>query len=544
MKKTDTRTRARFFSGVMALTFGNLFVKLVGLILKIPLHDSLGDAGMTYYNEAYNIYVLLFTLSTTGLPTAISMLISENRVKGNKTEIKKIFRVTMTMLFIIGVVGMSIMLFGAPFFEKAYKLDNLSFCIKAVAPTLFFICVTSSLRGYFQGYQSMVPTAVSEVIEAVGKLVLGLLFATYAAQNGKPLHIIAAYAALGLTIGVAAGMVYLFIAKLLFNPQKYDSEYSEINCENTAIRSAGNIIKAVLMIAIPITVTNSVQSFSTVIDGVVLSRRLQEIGFNQETTKELIGNYRTLVSPLCNLPPALISPITASILPLMRAAITAKNKIRTRNVMNGALLITAIIELPCALGMSALSEPILKLLFGDNGSSEKAAPLLSMLSLSVFFVSVIAITSAFLQAHKLEKKPIISMLIGAVVKIVTIYIFAGIPEINIYASPISSFLGGFVISAINLFIIKKHIGFLPDFGKMMIRPLGASFVCAVSAMFSYKLLSGLLAGSVALLVSISLSAVIYFFLIFLFKALTKEDILLLPKGEKLSFLLKKMHLIK
>lgn len=163
MKNTEARSKSRFFGGVIALTLGNLFVKVVGLVLKIPLHNILGDAGMAYYNNAYDIYAWLFTIATTGLPTAISMLISEDRVKGNIKETKKIFRVTVALFIIIGIAGMSVMLFGAPFFEKAYKIENSGYCMMAIAPTLFFICVASALRGYFQGYQNMLPTAVSEV---------------------------------------------------------------------------------------------------------------------------------------------------------------------------------------------------------------------------------------------------------------------------------------------------------------------------------------------------------------------------------------------
>ena len=431
MKTIEAKSRSRFFSGVVAMTIGNLFVNLVGVILKIPLHDILGDAGMTYYNNAYDIYAWLFTVATTGLPTAISMMISEDRAKGNIKETKKIFRVTMGLFVIIGLVGMSVMLFGAPLFEKAYKIENSAYCIIAVAPTLFFICIASALRGYFQGYQNMFPTAISEVIEAVGKLALGLLFAGYALNRGYPLYVVAAYAALGLTIGVAAGMVYLIITKFLFRPEKYDIECASLADETLSVRSTKRILYTLLMIAIPITVSSSVQSFSAVIDGMILSNRHQDVGFSEAVTTQMIGNYKTLAAPLCNLPPALIAPVTASIIPLISASIASGNHVRTKKVMNGALMITAILELPCTLGLSVLAEPIIKLLFGDNASSETAAPLLSILSLAVFFVSMISMTSAFLQSHKFERKPIISMLIGAIVKMASLYILVGIPELNI-----------------------------------------------------------------------------------------------------------------
>ena len=544
MKDKELRSRSRFFGGVVALTLGNLFVKVVGLVLKIPLHGILGDAGMVYYNNAYDIYAWLFTIATTGLPTAISMLISEDRVHGNFREIKKIFRVTLGLFIIIGILGSAIMFFGAPFFERAYKITDSRFCMMAVAPTLFFICVASALRGYFQGFQHMVPTAVSEVIEATGKLALGLLFAGYAVKQGYALHIVAAYAALGLTVGVACGMIYLIATKLLFRPETFEAAVSDSPEDVGRVRGTKKIAFTLMAIAIPITLSSSVQSFSAVIDGMVLSNRLQSAGFSEQATAEMIGNYKTLASPLCNLPPAFIAPVTASIIPLMAASIASGNKKKTRQIMNGALMLTAIIELPCALGMSALSEPILKLLFGDTASSETAAPLLSLLSLAVFFVSLISMTSAFLQAHKFERKPIISMLIGAAVKLISIYIFAAIPEINIYASPISSFLGSFAISAANLYFMKKHIGFVPDFGKMLIRPFASALICALTALLSFGFLRGIVGRNIALFAAIAVAVVVYFFVIFLFRALTREDVMLLPKGAKLCSVLERMHLLK
>ena len=544
MKERESKSRSRFFGGVVALTLGNLFVKVVGLVLKIPLHNILGDAGMVYYNNAYDIYAWLFTIATTGLPTAISMLISEDRVHGNFREIKKIFRVTLGLFIIIGILGTSVMFFGAPFFEKAYKITDSRYCMMAVAPTLFFICVASALRGYFQGFQHMIPTAVSEVIEATGKLALGLLFAGYAVRQGYALHIVAAYASLGLTVGVACGMIYLAATKLLFRPERFEMGNDDAGAVEATVRGTKKIVFTLMAIAVPITLSSSVQSFSAVIDGMVLSNRLQDAGFSQKATAEMIGNYKTLASPLCNLPPALIAPVTASIIPLMAASIATGNRKKTTQIMNGALMLTAIIELPCALGMSALSEPILKLLFGDTASSETAAPLLSILSLSVFFVSLISMTSAFLQAHKFERKPIISMLIGAVVKLISIYILAAIPAINIYASPISSFLGSFSISAANLYFMKKYIGFVPDFGKMLIRPFASALLCSLAALFSFGFIRGIVGRNIAMFIAIAIAVVVYFLVIFLFRALTREDVLLLPKGAKLCALLEKMHLLR
>lgn len=544
VRKKEIKSTSRFFSGVVALTLANIFVKVVGLLLKIPLRSILGDSGMAYYNNAYDIYAFFFTVSTVGLPTALSMLISENRAKGNKRETKKIFRVTAILFVIIGIVGSCAMFFGAPLFEDAYKIENSAYCIMAVAPTLFFICVASALRGYFQGYQNMVPTAVSEVIEAVGKMALGLLFADYARAQGQPVHIIASYAALGLTIGIAAGMLFLIIRKLLFKPASYDVEYGDLNDETLPVRSTGTIIKTLIFIAVPITLSSSVMSFSTMLDGIILSRGLQDIGFSENSVKEMIGNYKTCAVPISHIILALVAPITAAIIPLISSTNASGNKSRVEKIFNSTLKISMILILPCILGIAVLAEPIIAFLFNDMSAAYQAGPLLSVLAISIFFMSMIQISAAVLQSHKYQRKPIISVAVGCLTKVVATYILVTIPSLNIMGSPISSIISSFVISFMNFYFIKKHIGFSPNFIKLTVRPLIASIACAISAAGVYALLNGVLGLSAALFTSVGAAAVVYVVMIFVIKALDKEELELIPKGKALVRVLNKIGLMK
>lgn len=544
VRKKEIKSTSRFFSGVLALTLANIFVKVVGLLLKIPLRSILGDSGMAYYNNAYDIYAFFFTVSTIGLPTALSMLISENRAKGNKRETKKIFKVTAILFIIIGIAGSCAMFFGAELFEDAYKIENSAYCIMAVAPTLFFICVASALRGYFQGYQNMVPTAVSEVIEAVGKMALGLLFADYARRQGQPVHIIAAYAALGLTIGIAAGMLFLIVRKLLFKPATYDVEYGDLNDETLPVRSTGTIIKTLIFIAVPITLSSSVMSFSTMLDGIILSRGLQDIGFSENSVKEMIGNYKTCAVPISHIILALVAPITAAIIPLISSTNASGNKSRVEKIFSGTLKISMILILPCILGIAVLAEPIIAFLFNDMSAAYQAGPLLSVLAISIFFMSMIQISAAVLQSHKYQKKPIISVAVGCVAKVVATYVLVTIPSLNIMGSPISSIISSFVISFMNFYFIKKYIGFSPNFIKLTIRPLIASIACAISAAGVYALLNGVLGLSLALFVSVGIAAVVYIVMIFVIKALDKEELELIPKGKALVRILNKIGLMK
>lgn len=532
-------------SGVFALTLANLFVKTVGLILKIPLRGILSDSGMAYYNTAYDIYAFLYTVSNVGLPTAVSMLVSENRASGNVKEIKKVFKIAIGLFIIIGIVGTSIMFFGATLFEKAYKIDNSAYCIMAIAPTLFFICIASALKGYFQGYQNMVPSAISNVIEAVGKMSLGILFAQYAAMRGEDPHMIAAYAALGLTIGVAAGMVFLIIRKLLFRPQSYDIEYASLRTENMEGRSGRAIVKLLITIAIPITLSSSVMTLSNMIDGMILSRVLQ-LNFTQEVTKAFIGNLKTCVVPISNIILAFANPITSVIVPMISASVAEGRTDKVKKAMNSALRMAVMVILPCIFGISVLAEPIVGFLFRDADAAAKAGPLLSVHAISVFFMSMISVTAAILQAHKLGRLPVRSVIVGAVVKVIATTALVAIPTVNVMGSPISAILSCFAISAMNFYYIKKHVGYSPNFAKLLIKPLIAAGVCAAGAAGSYKLitmLGGASTSDVALLASVLIAALIYVITALMIKALAREEIEMLPKGKRIASALTKLKLL-
>jgi len=230
------KTAGLVISGVAVLAFSNIVVKIIGLLFKVPMHSILGDMGMGYFNAAYEVYKWFYTLSTAGLPIAVSVFVAESRAKRRYNQTKKILRVTLLLFIIVGITGTAVMIVFASLFAGIAGSPHAAPAIICLAPTLFFICVASAYRGYFQGHQYMTPTAVSQIIETAGKLIIGIVFAKFAyakyvspllitfgsfdkipeAEQAMSLSMVAAYAIVGLTIGVAAGTVYLWVTKLLF----------------------------------------------------------------------------------------------------------------------------------------------------------------------------------------------------------------------------------------------------------------------------------------------------------------------------------------
>ena len=533
-------TSKLFFSGVLVLTVTNLIVKAIGLMFKIPMNHIVGDEGMGYYNSAYTFYTYLYMVSTAGLPTAISIMISNSRAKGQIKQTKRIYRLSVALFFVIGVISMLIMFFGSGIMSKAIGAENTKYSIMAIAPTLLFICMSSALRGYFQGYQQMVPTAVSQFLEAACKLGVGIVFAKYAIDQGYEIYIVAAYATVGLTSGAFLGMLFMMFSKLLFKEQQYDAEYIAQG-EDSTVLSRGTLLKNLVLIALPITVSASVMSLTNLIDAAIVQRLLQSTGLSQVAATELYGNYTSLAVPMFNLPPVLIYPISYSIVPLLSAARQRGDTQRCKIVSESSMRIAMIVGIPCGLGLSALSEPILSL-FYKQSSVQLAHPLLSLLGPSTAFICILSVTNAILQSAGYERKPLVSMLCGAAVKIATNFVL--IRYIGMKGTPISTFLCYLTVTILNLYFIHKHVGIMPKLSGLFGKPLAAGAVCAVSAYFVNLFMSGYISSKISVIIAIAVAAVVYLAMLLLLRGITGEDVKLLPKGQKIYGVMHRLKLIK
>ncbi len=570
VEKKSTRL---FVNGVLILTVSNILVKLIGLVFKIPLHTILGDTGMGYFNAAYTIYTAFFMISTAGLPVAISYMISRSRAAGNFRQVKKIMRIAFTLFFIIGSVGTLAMFFGADFFATTLtEFPDSRLCIVAIAPTLFFVCLTSAFRGYFQGHQIMWPTAVSQLLESLGKLLVGILLARWSISQGHSLPETAAWTITGLTVGVFVGMAFIWVTRLVYNTASVNAEYALPNSDSMACDSTRALLKELVVMAVPVTLSSSVMSLANLIDLTVIARRLQDIGFTSDGASTLYGNYTTLAVPMFNLIPVLVYPIGYSLVPMISALLVKNERDNASRVMTSSLKTAAILSMPCAVGMAVLSEPILTLIYGSKNLLEKytaegnallsdaefmkhigiettsaslAAPLLTILAVSSFLVSMLAITNSVLQAHKRPYLPLISMLVGAAVKIAASYLLIGNPQIGIYGAPISTDICYIVVVALNFFFCARYADFAPSIRRVFLRPLIASALCGATAIGVYTLCDRVMSSHVITTgIAIALAAVVYFVAILLLGALEEADFDFIPKGKAIYRLLKRVRLIK
>ncbi len=527
IRKGKRRIGRSFFSGVMLLTVSNLLVKITGLLFKIPMNYIVGDTGMGYFNSAYSIYTLFYMLSTSGLPVALAVMVSEKRAAGNITAAKTIYRTALALFAVGGLGTCLLMLFASGGLAELIRSDKSALSVAVAAPTMLFICVSSALRGYFQGCGNMVPTAVSQLIEAVGKLMIGIAAAGYAIRMNYTVPVVAAYAVSGLTLGSLAGMVYLIAVKWMRGDRDLLPDDLVITREPVPYR---DILRRFGKIALPITVSASVMSLTNTIDTALIQRILQRAGMAAEDAATLFGNYTSLAVPMFNLPPVFVYPIAYSIVPSIAAALSSGQQGTAEKSINTALRAAVLIGMPCALGLTVLADPILCLFYKPE-SAHLASPLLTLLAPSSFFVCVLAVTNAILQSCGEERKPVISMLCGAVVKCTSSVIL--LQTIGIAGAPVSTFLCYLTVTVINLAFVVKCTGIRPKVSSVFFVPAAAGLACAVCAAAVNRFLAPF-AGKAACFAAIFAGAVVYAALLLASGTVTINEIKTMISGAKIQ----------
>lgn len=524
--------------GSAILLIANFLVKVIGALFKIPLQHLIGDEGMGYFNAAYSIYAGLFVVATAGLPVAVSKMVSESMVTGNLKETKRIYRVAYTIFLIIGIIGSGALFFFADAWAKTTKFADSNIAIMAIAPSILFVSMMSVYRGFFQGMSNMIPTAVSEVVEALGKLVIGFILAYLFVSKG--LHV----AACGAVSGVTAGTLLSLGILMLFYAKKKKVIYKGIeNSKNP--RPVKTILKKLLVIAIPVTISASVFTLTNMIDTILIGRNLDGIKhLLAEEPVVLYGRYTGKAVVLYNMPPTLVMSLCMALVPAIARSYVIKDKKTVKITTTQSLKSAYMFSLPCCIGLAVLASPILKILY----KTDDAAMLLALIAPAVVFVSMVLVTNSILQATGNVFIPVINIFMGGLAKVIINYVLVSNPAININGAPIGTTVCYFIYMFLNLIYIRKITG--ADIGLgFWAKPLGAGIVMAAVAYFVYGFLTGILGEGyiftiISFVISGGLSVIAYLITLISLGGITKDDIKLLPKGDRIINVFVKAKLMK
>lgn len=531
---SETPKKQSFLHGTVLLAMSTAIVKIIGAFYSIPLNAIIGEQGFGYYSTAYEIYTVLLMISTAGLPVAMSRMISAASSLGNYRQVRKIYTVSRTIFLTLGLIGALLMTLFCRQLADFQEQPDAWAAIAALGPSCFLICLMSTYRGFFQGQSNMMPTSVSQVLEAVCKLVIGIAAAVLILWYTQSYSLAAGGAIFGVTMSCLVSSIYL--------NHCFRKAYKDLPQSCEEVDSGKDIAKGLLAIAIPITIGSAGLQILTVLETkIYMSQLLQTLTQKQADIQKGIYNF---TQKIFNMPCAFITPITISVIPAITAQLTAGDHKAVKATEESAARVTALISAPCAVGLALLAEPITALLGGYTGEKlALATNLMTVLGLCVIFNATVLLTNAIMQAHGHVNLPVINMFIGGVVKLVIIFILTGNPDIGILGTPIGSLMCYVCITILNLFSIRRVFPKAPAIIKNMLRSVIAALVMGAAAFGTWKGLIALLGDGlsrvIACAVPILVGAVVYVIVAVKLKAITREDCLLLPKGEKIA---KMLHL--
>ncbi len=529
-----------FLGGAAVLALATAIVKVIGAFYKIPLQRIIGETGYGFFSTSYDVYSVLLMISTTGLPVAMSRMISEAQALGRNKQIRRIHTVAFRVFLVLGLVGTAGMSIFCVQLATWCGQKDAWFAILCLSPSVLFMCLTASYRGFFQGQGNMRPTSMSQVVEALCKLIIGLALSygimryfTASGATATEAGRTAAYswAAGGAILGVTSGCL---VAVLILSFQ-YRRAAGYLQGGDPTVKTSRQTFRQLMAIAIPITIGAAGLQIINLADTMVYMYRLKgAAGFSQEQANSLKGIYN-FCQTIFNLPCSFISPLVVSIIPALTEQITMKNRRGERIVTDSALRVMSLIAMPCAVGLAVIPGPIYQLLASHSAESlVTAKPVLAILGVCVLFNSMVLLTNAIMQAHGDVNTPVIHMIIGGVVKVIVNYILVGNPSFNIIGAAIGTLICYFAITCMNVVAMVKR-NYQLRLGRTMLKPLAASLLMGVATYFGYWFLAGLLGeGLLATAGAVALAAVVYVILVLALRVITREDCELLPKGEQIA----------
>ena len=581
-------------NGALILVMATLIVKVIGAIYKIPLTALIGEVGRGYFSSAYEIYTPIYAISMAGLPVAVSKMVSESVTLGNYRDARMIFRVAKRLFLIVGIVGtLLLILIAFPYVKLGQCEDNL-WSILMISPSIFFCCMMSTYRGYYEGLRNMTPTAVSQVIEALGKLILGLAFAKITMSYGlnrfnsgetvfgkacatqeEALSAIYPYAAaaavLSITIGTIAALGFMVLRKKIAG----DTITRTMLVNSPRPQSSNDIAKALITIAIPMVISALITNITNLIDNFTIRTRLasavaENIDYFKSAFAASLQGSGTLDKDIgtylygCyfsaldfkNLVTSITMSLGVSAIPALAAARALKNKQEVTSTINSVIRICMLVAAPAGLGIAALAEPIMTLLYGGTTAENLipiSSPIVMIYGIGTFVMALSTPLTNVLQAMGRADIPAKVVALGAIIKVICNFIFVGIPELNIYGATIGTLVCYTVIVSLNLYftikVSKCKINFVSTFGK----PAISAAVCALSAYATHAVFSNILTfgdassrlngANFSTLLGVGVAVVVYAVMLLIVKGISKDDLLMLPKGKKIAKALEKYDLI-
>ena len=562
----NTQKKQSFMGNVMIILFAQIVVKLLGIIYRLVITniDGFGNQGNGYYTAGYNIYTLLLAISSVGIPNAISKMTSAKNAVGDYKGAYRIYKSALILFSVIGIVASSLLFFGAGLVsDKIIKMPNAKYVLMALSPSILFVCLSSVVRGYFVGMQNMQASSRSQILEQVFKCVLTVGIVVFMSKhtlypNDSDMNaaMMAAGANLATTLATVLSTIYIF--GFYFKRKNGIQEKIRQTAVETAKKPLFSMFRSILIISIPISLGSIISAINRIVDTATITRGI-ETAFSAmipahggiaaiiNPTLEQLNNEAVRLAgvlsksdTLLNLPISMNISFATVLVPSISAALARGEKKEASKFVSYSLLISLLIIMPCAVGFVALAQPIYSMLY-------PAAPdgwqLLQLSSIALIFIALNQTISGSLQGIGKVFVPATGLLIGCIAKFILNTILIRQPAINIYGAPLGSIFCQIISFAYSFTVLSRNIPVSVTLGKYILKPLGCSATMGIAAYLIHKGMMTLVGSNlIAVFTAIIVAVVIYFALIFAMRTLNKEELEMLPMGNKLYTLLSKLHL--
>ena len=472
-QQNSNTNNSKFLKGTMILTISSIIVKVIGSLNWIILSRVLGGEGIGLYQMGFPIYLMAITVSSAGVPVAISIITSEKLANKDYRGAKRVFNVSLRLLLISGLVFSSALLFGADFLINQHIIRDARafYSIISLAPAVFFVTFLASFRGYLQGWQIMTPTATSEVVEQLVRVITMLVFADLFMPYGL------AYAAGGASMGAGAGAFCALLVLMWFYRRLKRRLHEEIEAQDDSIpqESAGHIIKRLLKLALPVSLTSLMLPIGANLDLLIVPQRLEVAGFDVRHATELFGYLTGMAVPLVNLATIFTAAMTISLVPSISESRTLERFDAIRDKIRLAFRVAMIITFPCIMGLFFLAEKVAALIYNAPG----AAGAIQTMSVGILFLGMHQISTGILQGLGKTAIPVINMILACLVKVVMSWWLTAIPLLGIKGASMATVADFAVAAIINMGFIYKYTGFTFSLGSLLKPLLAAGVMGAV-----------------------------------------------------------------
>ena len=549
-QKKKKKKSSNFLIQGSILAVAGILVRIIGMVYRIPMQNKIGNAAMGMYSSAFYIYNIILLLSSYSLPLAVSKMVSARVALGQHKNAYRIFQSSMIFSLISGSVAGLLMFFGADFFAvKLLNEPGAAYAIKVLAPTVFVMAFLGTLRGYFQGLGTMIPTAVSQVLEQIINAVISIVSAFLLFDMGARVDIAKgtdiyadAYGAAGGTLGTAAGaLTALIFCFVLFRMYRRILKRQMRRDNTVMLESYGNIARVLVATIVPVIISGTVYNVSNLVDNSIYGFYMKSVGESAHYMAKW-GVYSGQYYLLINVPIAISNALSSSMLPSLTRTVTEGNKGEVLRKINMTIRFSMIVAIPSAVGLTLLGAPIVEMLF--NQDTKLGGDLLFLGSLAVIFFSLSTVTNGILQGINKMKTPVRNALISLILHVgILVALLYGL-KTGIYGVVIANMLFGLSMCILNGISIANYLNYRQEVKKTFVLPFLASLIMGGCSYLVYYLLNMLTKrNSIACLAAVIVAVAVYFVMLIVFRCVDEKELHSMPMGGKMVRIAKKLRLM-